>query len=129
MSNDTKELVVYRLSKADEAFELAKFAIEKGYWNSAASRLYYSCFYLVTSIFAAHSIITHSHNAVKTLFGLQFIKEGLVEARWGKLFNRLFNMRQMGDYGDFTALTSEDILPLMKEVEEFKKVILKLLDI
>ncbi len=81
----------------------------------------------VTALFAKYNIKTHTHTGVKTVFGLQFIKEGKVEAKWGKLLTYLFDTRQESDYGDFTVLTWEDILPLLKEVEEFKVMIMKLL--
>lgn len=126
MTNDVNKIVAYPLTMADESFDLAKIAIEKKYWNSVASRLYYTCFYLIIALFAKHNITTHTHKGVKAVFGLQFIKEGKIEAKWGKLFTVLFNTRQMGDYGDFAYLTEEEILPLLKEVEEFRVMILKL---
>lgn len=100
MKGNVNEIIAYRLTRANEAFDLAKVAIEKKYWNSAASRLYYTCFYLITALFAKYNITTHTHKGVKAVFGLQFIKEGKIEAKWGKLFIVLFNTRQMGDYGD-----------------------------
>ncbi len=115
------------MAKAEEAFDMAKLSIEKHYWNSASSRLYYTCFYLVTALFAKHNIKTHTHSGVKAVFGLQFIKAGKVDAKWGKLLTNLFDTRQEGDYGDFAVLTQEDILPLLKEVEEFRAMIMKLL--
>jgi len=127
MKDDVNKIIAYRLTRADEAFELAKVSIERKFWNSAASRLYYTCFYLVTALFAKHNISTHTHKGVKAVFGLQFIKEKKIEAKWGKLFTVLFNTRQMGDYGDFADITEEEILPLLKEVEEFKEMIIKLL--
>ncbi len=42
MKDNVNEFIAYRLTKADEAFDLAKVAIEKKYWNSAARRLYYT---------------------------------------------------------------------------------------
>lgn len=47
MNNNLKAVVAYRLSQADEALDLARMAVQKGYWNSAMSRLYYTCFYLI----------------------------------------------------------------------------------
>lgn len=126
MNNDVGKIITARLAKAEEALDLAKIAIEKGYWNSAAGRLYYTCFYLITALFEKNNIKTHTHTGVKTVFGLQFIKGGKVDAKWGKLLTNLFDARQEGDYGDFTVLTQEDILPLLKEVEEFKVMIIKL---
>src|SRR4051794_17986041 len=125
--NDTNDIVSYRLARADEAFDLAKIAFERKYWNSAASRLYYTTFYLITALFAKHHITTHTHSGVKTVFGLQFIREGRVDVKWGRLLATLFDKRQMGDYGDFADITEEEILPLLKEVEEFKEMIIKLL--
>lgn len=127
MSNDIKALIDYRLSKADEAFEMAQSAIEKKYWNSVASSLYYTCFYLITALFAKHNIQTHTHTGVRAVFGSKFIKEGNVDPKWGKFLTVLFNKRQVGDYGDFAYLTEEEILPLLTEVEEFRVMIMKFL--
>jgi uncharacterized protein (UPF0332 family) len=127
MNGNAHAIIAYRLTKADEAFDLAKIAIEKKYWNSAASRMYYTCFHLITALFAKYNITTHTHSGAKAVFGSSFIKEGLVEAKWGKLFANLLDKRQIGDYGDFAYLTEEEILPLVKEVEEFRETIITLL--
>jgi uncharacterized protein (UPF0332 family) len=66
----------------------------------------------ITTLFAKHNIHTHTHSGVKTVFGLRFIKEGLIDAKWGKSLNNLFDLRQEGDYGDFAILTADDILPM-----------------
>ena len=126
MKDNLNEIIIYRLTKAGEAFDLAKIAIEKRYWNSAVRRLYYTIFYLITALFAKNNIEINTHSGIKAVFGLQFIKKGLVEAKWGKLLATLFDKRQIGDYGDFVYLTEEEILPLLKEVEEFREMIMKL---
>ncbi len=69
---------------------------------------------LITASFAKHNITTHTHKGVKAVFGLQVIKEGKIEAKWGKLFTVLFNTRQMEGYGDFANLTEEEILPFIE---------------
>ena len=45
------DLIAFRLSRAAEAFDLAKVSSSKNYWNSAASELYCTCFYSITAIF------------------------------------------------------------------------------
>jgi uncharacterized protein (UPF0332 family) len=52
----------------------------------------------------------------------------LIDAKWGKMLNKLFNTRQISDYGDFAVLTAEDILPMLKDVEEFRVMMLKMLE-
>lgn len=128
MNNNLKAVVDYRLSQADEALDLARIAVQKGYWNSAMSRLYYTCFYLITALFAKHHIKAHTHTGVKTVFSLQFIREGKIEAKWGKLLAILLDKRQIGDYGDFPSFSNEQVLPLLKDVEEFRVMMLKMLE-
>ena len=127
MSKTKEDLIQHRLEKADEALELAKFSISKKYWGPAASELYYTCFYLVLALFAKNEINTSTHSGVNTLFGLHFIKEGKVEAKWGRLVKVLFDKRQKGDYGDFMLLTEEEVTPFLGEVESFSLMIRKMI--
>ncbi len=80
------------------------------------------------ALFAKYDLTAHSHAGVNTLFALHFIKDGKIERKWDKLFTSLLDTRQDSDYGDFIVLTEEDILPLVDEVEEFRKVTLKLIE-
>ena len=123
MSNIKEELVIYRLNRAKESFAMASIAASKKYWNSAASELYYTCYYCVIALFAKNDIKTSTHSGVKTILGLNFIKENKLDARWGKFLSKLFDLRQDGDYGDFMVLREEEILPLVVQAEEFMKLI------
>ena len=110
--NKTKEdLIAFRLGKAVESLELARFSVSKDYWNATASGLYYTCFYYVLALFAKHDINSSSHAGVNTLFALHFIKENKIDAKWGKLVKVLFDKRQKGDYGDFMILTEQEVMP------------------
>jgi uncharacterized protein (UPF0332 family) len=84
MSNTKQELIIYRLNRARESFAIASHAVSKKYWNSAASELYYTCYYCVTALFAKNDIKTSTHSGVRTILGLNFIKEGKLDARWGE---------------------------------------------
>jgi uncharacterized protein (UPF0332 family) len=127
MNKNKEDLIAYRLQKALESLEMAKFSVSKEYWNATASELYYTCFYFVLALFAKYEINTSTHSGVNTLFGLHFIKEGKADAKWGKLIKVLFDKRQKSDYGDFMFLTEEEIMPLFEEVLEFEKVIKEML--
>ena len=130
MSNNLKEeLIKFRLVRAEESFSIAIHAASQKYWNSVASDLYYTCFYLISALFAKNDIKTSTHSGVKTVFGSEFIKKEKVDAKWGKLLNDLFEKRQLGDYGDFVFLSEEEIYPLIQEVEEFKNIIKKMIQV
>jgi len=105
----TKEdLINAQISRADEAFKMAELAIEAKLWNSAASELYYNCFYLIQALFLATDINVKTHNGAKTLFSQHFIKKRLVDDQYGKLFAKLFNYRQDGDYGNYMLTSGID---------------------
>ena len=127
MNKSKEELILFRLQKAAESLELANFSISKKFWNAAASELYYASFYFVLALFAKYEISTSTHAGVNTIFGLQFIKEGKLEAKWGRLVRILFDMRQKSDYGDFMILTEQEVLPFIDEVLEFEKIIKEML--
>lgn len=90
--------------------------------------MYYTCFYLVLALFAKNEINTSTHTGVNSLFGLHFIKEGKIEAKWGKLIKTLFEKRQKGDYGDFMFLIEEEVVPFINEVENFAIVIKQMIE-
>lgn len=48
------------------------------------------------------------------MFGLYFIKTGVIEKDFGKFYSRLFDLRHTGDYDDFIDSTKEQVLDLLQ---------------
>jgi uncharacterized protein (UPF0332 family) len=53
------------------------------------------------------------------LFGLHFIRTGVISKDAGKLYSKLFELRQTGDYDDLFNLTEEDVAPMITLVHQF----------
>ena len=102
-----KELIGYRLDRAHETIQEAKLLAKEGYYNAAANRLYYACFYAALALFVANGISTATHTGVKSMLGLHFVSKGLLEKEHGKTFSRLFEIRHSGDYDDFAYCDKE----------------------
>jgi uncharacterized protein (UPF0332 family) len=49
----------------------------------------------------------------------EFIKTGLFNKDFGKLFSDLFDWRQEGDYSDFVSFDKDLTIPLLIKSEEF----------
>ena len=45
MKEPEKTLIRYRMQRSEEALSAARLMHEKGHYNDAVNRLYYSCFY------------------------------------------------------------------------------------
>ncbi len=127
MKKGKAELVGFRLKRVEEASQMTQLSIENKFWNSAATHLYYTCFYLIQALLADKGLEVKTHKGLKAIFAQEFITTGILDVRWGKLVSKLFNLRQMGDYGDITPLSEQDVLPFIQEVNTFKTTVNSLL--
>jgi len=66
-----------------------------------------------------NGISTQTHTGLKMLFNLHFIKTGIIEKEFGKLYTDLMDWRQKGDYGDMFDFTRETVEPLLVPIEQF----------
>lgn len=88
--------------------------ITNGFYNTAVNRMYYACYYAASALLVANKIATKSHDGVKQMFGLHFVKTGLVPKDFGRFYNNLFEKRSTGDYEDLfnhDLATCEELLP------------------
>ena len=111
--------IKYRLERAEGSFEEAVFLAEKKRWNTVVNRLYYSCFYAVIALLLKSNIKATTHTGTRNQFGLYFIKTQKIDQKFGKLYTKLFDFRQKGDYGDMFDFTEEEVSPLIPKVPEF----------
>ena len=123
MSFNKQDIIKYRFERAEETILEAQLLAKNSHWNSVANRLYYACFYAVIGLLLSHSLLTKSHNGVKSLLNKEFVKTGLLDKKWALIYSELFNKRQESDYKDIKRFTAEEIEPLIAKAEEFIKVI------
>lgn len=55
------------------------------------------------------------------MFGLHFIKTGIIDNNLGKFFTDIYDMRQTGDYDDFIEYSKEDVLDLIEPAQKLIK--------
>ena len=111
--NSRHELIIYRLQRAAETLKEARYNADGEYYNAAVNRLYYACYYAASALMLDAGLETATHNGIRTMLGLKFVKPGILEARYGRIYQQLFENRQAGDYEDFTYCDSE----LFEELE------------
>ncbi len=117
--NNREDYIRYRLQRAEESYNDALILADNNRWNTVINRLYYACFYAVIALLLKNDIETQTHDGSRTQFGLKFIKPGLINIKFGKLYSKLFDLRQKGDYGDLFDYDKETVLPLIGSVNEF----------
>ena len=116
---ETKALVANRVRRSRETWTETKGIIEGGYWHAAANRMYYTCYYMVSALLLKKGLNAHTHSGVIGLFGLHFIKTGIIDSELGKFYSQLFELRQTGEYDDWKEVTDVEIMPLIPIAEIF----------
>ena len=119
MKEETKkEYIKYRLDKAFESLNDAKLLAQNKRWNACINRLYYASFYGVIALLLTDNYNGQTHDGVRNQFNLRFIKEGTIDKEFGKLYTKLFDWRQKGDYGDLFDFKEEQVSPLIDPTEK-----------
>jgi uncharacterized protein (UPF0332 family) len=127
VSYSNKDLVAFRIHKAKETFRDAQLLLEAMRWDSAANRLYYASFYMVSAYMAKQEIRVTTHSGIKSRFNQELIKTGKIEKELGVAFNKLFAMRQDADYEDFEEIDEKAIQPMAAQVQKLLDQLEKLL--
>jgi uncharacterized protein (UPF0332 family) len=120
LSDEERQLVIEnRLKRAYETLEEAKDLISLSRWNGAANRLYYACYYATTALLIQDGHSPHTHGGALGLLGKYFVVTGIISKEENILYQKLFELRQDGDYSDWISVKESDIVPLLSPAKEF----------
>ena len=67
MTPEERELVWYRLGRAEETLQEARGMLDSGHTNTAVNRMYYACFYAVTALLLIEGLHSAKHSRVRSL--------------------------------------------------------------
>jgi len=119
LKEDTKTIVLYRIERARESLEEADILLKQGFTNTYVNRLYYACFYAVSAILLSKGYASSKHIGIRSLMHQKLVKPGIVDVEMGRFYDRLFDVRQKGDYADLVRFDSDEVRPWMKEARNF----------
>ncbi len=88
----------YRLERANETIGEAESNLNLNYLKLTVNRIYYAMFYAVEALLLTKDISSSKHSGVRSFFHKDFIKEGLVDIKYGEFYDEMFNKREAGDY-------------------------------
>jgi uncharacterized protein (UPF0332 family) len=120
-------IIEFRLEKAKKTISELPVLAENALWHTAANRLYYACFYAVTALLINDGHKAQTHSGVKSVFGLYYVKTGIIDIAMKDLYLELFELRQTGDYDDMITIKEADVKPLIAPAEKFIATIEKLI--
>jgi len=76
-------------------------------------------FYSLLALAIQYDFKTSKHAQLIGWFNKEFIKNKLIESRYSKIIQNVFQARTDGDYGVFTNFSTEETLVRFEEMKEF----------
>lgn len=124
-----KELAEAELSIAIERFEAFRDDYRAGRWSNATINLYFGLEHTVKALLASAGIEARSHEGVKTLFSIHFIKPGAIEPKIGRYLGNLYDRRVTAEYSPLrrSEFTKDEIDTYREWVKETVGAIVPLL--
>jgi uncharacterized protein (UPF0332 family) len=122
LSNKEKKILLakYRLQQAKESVEEAAYLMDGEMSpRSIINRAYYAMFYAVMALLIFEQFISSKHTGVLSFFNRQFIKEGIFPKEMGRWINKAFEMRQSGDYKEYSDLSHDQVAPYIEYARTF----------
>jgi uncharacterized protein (UPF0332 family) len=124
---DRKTLIKYKLEKADKTIEDVQFLIDNNKLDIAINRVYYGIFYTLSALSLKFNFSTSKHQQLIGWFNKTFIKENIIDKKYGAIVHKAYENRSKSDYDDFISFSKEEVTKSFDEMKEFileiKKVI------
>ncbi|MDZ7696330.1 MAG: HEPN domain-containing protein [Deltaproteobacteria bacterium] len=118
MTERSKDLISYRMARAEETLEDARILARAERWNACVNRLYYACFYAVSALLVCDGLSSSKHAGIRGLFNRNYVKTGKIPKHLARIYNDLFERRQEGDYIDFVSFEESQVAPWISKAEE-----------
>lgn len=107
------------LQKANRFLRTAELALNDGDYDSCVSRCYYAMFFMAEAMLFSKGMRASSHKGVIKLFGEHFVKTGIVEAEFGKMLRRAYDLRHKGDYAMGFAVSEKEARERLEGAKSF----------
>lgn len=107
-TDELAERLKASFTRAREKLAAARHLLEGGFGADAVPPAYYAAFHVAEAALAVEGDEPRSHEGLKSLFGLRFVKTGRLPAELASILRELKDERENGDYSVFPAISDEE---------------------
>lgn len=125
----TRASVQHWWRMAEEALHSARIECEAGMLHGAINRAYYAVFYAATAVFVDRGLRFRKHAGVRAAVHRELIKKSVLPVEMGRLYDRLFEDRQHGDYMVLTEFEPDDVQEKIELAAAFLQAVRALLSV
>jgi len=107
------------IEEAENKLAAAKSLFENGFYKDSASRSYYSMYHAARALLLTKDISPKTHEGVIAKFGLEFVKQDIIEKCYSKALAKGKDIREIADYDVIAEITEEEAESVVEDAEEF----------
>ena len=119
MDQKTRELVKVRLEKAREDIDTAVELFDLKRYRAAVNRAYYALFSVTSAVLLTKKLERSKHSGVEAAFNQYFIKTGIIEIEYGKIFDHVRKKREESDYTAKAAIDKDAVEKIIADSIRF----------
>ena len=102
-----QDVIAWSLERSSIRLDAAERELAAGVPQLAADHAYYACFHLVSAVFLQDGLTMKRHSAVRAALHGRLIQTGRLDRQWGKVFDRLAELRTKSVYTALFDLDAE----------------------
>ena len=107
------------IRKAQESLQAAKLLAGKEHWGFAASRAYYTMFYVAEAMLLGEGLEYSKHSAVIAAFGERFARTQRIPPEYHRMIIEAQDSRNAGDYDIHPGVTPATAIEQIANAEKF----------
>lgn len=92
-----EEIELY-MRHADKMLHIAAHNLDQEFYGTVVNRAYYAIFYAANALLVMRGLSRSKHSGVIAAFRQHFVKPGLIEAEYSRIYGRLMDDRHKADY-------------------------------
>jgi uncharacterized protein (UPF0332 family) len=92
-----RDVALY-IEHAHQMLAVAEHNLGDEFYSSAVNRAYYAIFYAANALLSTQGLARSKHSGVISAFREHFVKPGLIEVEYSRMYGRVMSDRQAGDY-------------------------------
>jgi uncharacterized protein (UPF0332 family) len=121
LDENTRELIKVRLEKAEEDIKTAGELLSLKRYRAVVNRAYYALFGITTAVLLTKKIERSKHSGVEAAFNQHFIKTGIIEVEYGRIFDYVRKKREECDYTAKSTIDRETAGKIARDSKRFIK--------
>lgn len=107
------------MEKGRSALRQAEILYQNNEFDGSVSRAYYAIFHFACALLFSKGLEARSHEGVRRLFSLHFVRENIFEKKYGTILSHAQKAREESDYEPEIPFTQEDAALRLQEAKEF----------